>query len=434
MRRPGLAAPIIASLVLIWPASATAAPAGGWGRTFRMAPGQPSDVLAPRAVISSAGELAVGFSRYDEDLPSNARAYVAVRSPQGQLSGPRGVPGSQEVLDLTYQAGALYLLAGGSESGQPCCSSARVRSLAGGRFGAPRTVVSRLTGAALGRLIAVGTGKLLAVVATGQGVWDAQSGAGDRFGPRRRLSVRGQSPWTVSTALQGTAAAFVGWTEASPQAGAAGPRVLMLSQGSPLAAPHGRRAAVTVPANHGLDEVTLAPGRGVPLAAWVESWFAGDGSYRSQAVLGDLRAPVRGRPLPIRGTVASAVAAAGDGTGENVVAWKACDTRATCAVWAIFRDPGRRFGSPVRLGAIDASQAPAVTVAGGGAALVGWVDGGRVLAVARRPGAGRFARPVALPSSFAHDLTLTSAPGGPAAAVWTEGTVDPSVLAAIYRP
>lgn len=432
MRRPGFGAPLIASLVLAWPASALAS--AGWGQTFRLASEQPSDVLPARAAISGAGELAVGFSRYDEDQPSDGRAYAVVRSPQGRLSGPRRVPGSQEVLDFAYQAGGLYLLAGGSESGQTCCSYTRLMALAGGRFRAPRTVVGRLAGAALGRLVAVGAGKLLAVVATGQGVWDAQSTSGASLGPTRRLSVRGQSPWTVATALQGTADSFVGWTEASPQAGDPGPRTIMVAQGSEQAAPRGRRAAVSVPAGHGLDELTLAPGRGAPLAAWIESWFTSDGSYRSQAVLGDLRSPIQPRALPVPASVASGLTAAGDGTGENVVAWKACDTRAECAVWATFRDSGRHFGPTVRLGAIDASQAPASTVAGGGRALVGWIDSGRVLSVERRPGEGRFSRPIRLASSFAHDLTLTSAPGGPAAAVWTEGTVSPSVLGALYTP
>jgi hypothetical protein len=310
-----------------------------------------------------------------------------------------------------------------------------VSSVSGGGFGRPRTVVDQLAGFTLGRVLAVGSGRLLAAVATERGVWSAQSDSAGRFGPTRRLSAKQRSPWTLAATILPSATTFIGWTEAAQQPGSDGPRALMLAEGSSAAGPRTGRAAFTVAAGHELDEVALAPGSGTSTAAWIESWFAPDGSYRSQAVVADLGRRPAGRGFPIAGTVASGIAAAGDGSGGDVVAWRACDRAASCSVWAVFRRAGARFGAPSRLGAIDASQAPVTAVGAGGRAVVGWVASGRVIAAARGPRDARFSAPATVTtSSFAHDLTMAIAADGSVVAAWTQGTLNPSLVGAFYRP
>ena len=251
-------------------------------------------------------------------------------------------------------------------------------AVAGSGFGRQRTVAAGLTGFTLGRLIALGGGRLLAAVATERGVWAAQSDAGDRFGPTHRLSPKQRTPWMMAVTVLPSAQTFVAWAGAGLQAGGPGPRGLMVARGTASAVPRDSRTVLTVAGGHQLEELALAPGSAA-VAAWIESWFASDGSYRSEPVVADLAGRPRGRPFPATGTVASGISAAGDGSGQDVVAWRACDAAGSCSVWATFRRAGGRFGSPSRLGAIDTSQAPAAAFGAGGRAVVGWVAGGRVI-------------------------------------------------------
>ncbi len=420
-------------LLTLWIAQPPAVSAA-WTRSFRLAGPEPADVSAPRLAVAASGSLAVSYSLYNEDVAASSQAYVVVRAPGGATGRPRAVPGAQQVLDLAYNRSTLELLTGGAPSGQGCCSYARAVSLGGRRFGRPRTVVDGLTGFTLGRLIAAGSGHLLAAVATELGVWAAQSGGGDRFAPARRLSTAERSPWTLAATILPSARTFIGWTEADPQPGSPGPGSVMLAVGSISAVPQSSRTAFSVPRGHEVDELALAPGTSEPLLAWIESWFAADGSYRTQAVVADLGAHPRARPFPHPGMVISDIAASGDGSGENVVVWKACDQAASCSVWATFRRAGGQFASPSRLGSVDTAQAPAAAFGGGGRALVGWVDQGRVWAAERGRGDARFSasRSVAA-SNLSHDLTMGVTPDGSVIAVWTEGTLHPSVTGAYYR-
>src|SRR5207302_10591589 len=129
-------------------------------------------------------------------------------------------------------------------------------------------------------------------------------------------------------------------------------------------------------------------------------------SYRSEPVIADLSQRPRGRPFPATGAVASGIAAAGDGSGQEVVAWKACDSGGSCSAWATYRRSGGRFGSASRLGPIDTSQAPAVALGAGGRAVLGWVAGGRVVASDHARGGARFSAPRAVPTSrLSHHIT-----------------------------
>lgn len=412
------------------PAQASA----GWTRAFRLAGPQPIDVSAPRVAIAASGTIAVAYSRYDEDAPANSQAYLAVRSSAGPSVGPLAVPGAQQVLDLAYSGSTLELLTGGAPRGQTCCSYARAVSVSGSHFGRSRTVVGGLAGFTLGRLIALGSGRLLAAVATERGVWAAQSVGDDRFAPSRLLSQPQRAPWTLAATILPSSRTFIGWTEGDLQPGDPGPTALMLAEGSVSAAPRSARAVLVVAPTHELDELTLAPGPTVPTAAWIESWFASDGSYHSEPAVADLDGRPRARTFPAATTTASDISAAGDGSGQQVVAWKACNSAASCWVWAIYRRSGGRFGSPSRLGVIDGAQAPATAVGADGHALVGWVDQGRVWAARHGRTDTRFsARAAVATSSLSHDLSLVVAPDGSILAAWTEGTLHPSVVGAYYR-
>jgi hypothetical protein len=426
---------ILVGLLGLAAALPQAAAASGWERAFRLAGPETLDITAPRLAIAASGTVAVAYSRYDQDSPAKSQAYLVLRSPQGRVTGPRAVAGAQEVLDLSYSRSTLGVLFGGSERGKVCCSYARVGSVSGGGLGRTQTVVDGLAGFSLGRLIALGSGRLLAAVATERGVWAAQSDSQGRFGPTRHLSDKRRSPWSLAATVLPSASTFIGWTQAAQQPGGPGPRSLTVAQGSASAGPRSGRTAFSVPAGHQLEEVALAPGRGTATAGWVESWFGSDRSYHSQAVVTDLAGRARGRAFPINGTVASGVTAAGDGSGENVVAWKACDRAAVCAVWAVFRRSGGRLSSPARLGSIDASQVPVAAIGARGRAVVGWVAGGHVLAAARGPSSHGFSAPQTVrTSSFAHDLTMAIAADGSIVAAWTEGTLHPSVVGAFFRP
>jgi hypothetical protein len=66
--------------------------------------------------------------------------------------------------------------------------------------------------------------------------------------------------------------------------------------------------------------------------------------------------------------------------------------------------------------------------------VVGWIDGGRVLAAARARRARRFAPTrVVSGTSSAMDLTLGFGPSG-ALAAWSEGTFTETVMGAVFKP
>ncbi len=86
------------------------------------------------------------------------------------------------------------------------------------------------------------------------------------------------------------------------------------------------------------------------------------------------------------------------------------------------------------LGSIDASQTPAVAVGPRGQVVVGWVRAGHPVAAVGSASSGRFgAAHVLSASTFALDLTVAFGPGHDALVAWTQGTLNPSVVAADYR-
>jgi hypothetical protein len=341
-------------------------------------------------------------------------------------------PGAEQVLSLAWRGRTLELLTGDSPAGQSCCSTAGVVPMtAGGRFGRPRTLVGGLGGATVGKLVVLGR-RMLAAIGTERGVWVAQSDGSGRWGQTRRLAGPGAAPEALdATVLQarGAAVAWVGGKSSQ-----VGPRSLVVASGSVTHAPRRARTVITVAPDHGIDELAIAPGPGGATAAWIESWYDRRGGYHSEVIAADLAHPRRSTSFAVSGTTASGLALAGDQNGDQVAAWTACTWNDACSVQAAARSAGRPFQRPARLGSIDPFQPAAAAVSSAGHGLLAWIDQGHVLARALRPRATRFSPPVVVsPTNYAANLALTFGPAGAAVAAWSQGTLAPDVVGAMYR-
>ena len=422
-----LGAALLTALAI--PAAADA----GWGTPFRLTQSYRTDLAPVVAAVSASGNAAVAFSTQDEDNPAASHPVVAIRAARGGVSPPFAVPSSQLVLDLAYDVSGLRLLTGTSESGSTCCSTVQVRSLLpSGRFGRPATVVGGLAGATVGSLAPLPSGRLLAAVATDHGVWAAQSSPGGAFGPTHRLTAAATTPWTMASTADASGDTAVAWTNTTGQQGEIAPGAVYVATGSERAAPSHAHRAFTVAAGHAVDEVALAPATGGVTVAWIESWFDGGGAYHTQTVVADLRGGRR-RVFAVPGETGSGLVLAGDASGDQVLAWRSCRTSGSCTVRAAVR-PGRRsFGPSQKLGAIDPGQAPAASVASSGDALVGWISSGHVLAAERRPRAGGLGAPRTVSfTSYASGLALAAGDSRTAIAAWTQGTLAPDVVGAVF--
>ncbi len=407
--------------------------ASGWSAPTPVAPPSPLDIVPAQIGFSAGGSAAISFGVQDEDDPADVVAQVVQRSAAGGVSAPHAVPSAQAVLALAFDGPTLELLTASSPAGAACCSTAQAVPLtARGTFGRSTTLVSELTGATLGRLVALPGGRLLAAVASEDGVWVAQSARDARFAPARRLTTAGEVPQSLAASALSGGATVVAWTAANT--GEPGARQVFAAAGSLLAAPRRASAVVTVPAGHQVQELALTGRPGVATVAWIESWFDRQGRYHAQPVVADLLRRPQSHPFPDGAHAASGLTIAGDARGDQVLAWAACTSAGSCSVMAARRPAGRDYESPVRLGAIDASQSPVATISSGGEALVGWIAGGQVHVAARGATARAFGpAQVVSSTNLASDLALSFGPGREAIAVWTEGLVAPTVLEAVYR-
>jgi hypothetical protein len=302
---------------------------------------------------------------------------------------------------------------------------------ASGRFGRPHHVVGGLAGASAGQLVQAGR-RTVAVVATERGVWAAQTSTAGRWGRTRQLARARVRPAAVQATTISGARTELAWTGGGGEGG--GSRTLYVSTAT------GRRGAVRahkalgMAGGHGIDELAIAPGPGGTTAAWVESWYDRHGNYHSEVVASDLAHPRRTARFPVAGTTASGLAFAGDGRGDQVLAWKACTWSASCSTRAVVRRAQKSFGRPSRMGSIDAAEAPAVTVSSRGEALLGWIAAGHVLARELGLGSTRFAGThVVSSTSYADNLVLAFGPPKSALAAWSQGTFAPEVVGAVYR-
>jgi hypothetical protein len=421
-------------VVVLFFAAAAPAAGAGWGTPFRLAQPQTTDLTPARIAFSPSGQAAVAFGTQDEDNPGVSAAFLAVRSPGGQLSAPRPIPGAEQVLDLAFSGPALELLTGTAASGLTCCDSVGVIPLSGSRFGPTRTLVSKLTGAALGRLAVLPQARLLAAVATDHGVWAAQSSPGGRFAATGTLSASAAKPATLAASSLANGRTTLAWTATTGNFGDGGPNRIFAASGTTLTAPHGSHVALRTGSGHQIDELGLAPAPAGATAGWIESWLDRGGAYHAQVMLSDLGARARPAAFPVSGRLASGLTVVGDPSGDQLVAWKACDPTPACTVHALLRRAGQPFGVPQRLGTIDAYEDPAAAISPTGTALVGWIDGGHVRAAARRLADGAFPAPRLVSSTtYAADLVLAFGSQGQALAAWTQGTFAPDLVGAMYR-
>lgn len=376
--------------------------------------------------------MAVAYGVFNIDAPASSQAFVTVRNPNGVVGAPQPIPGAQQVLGLTYDGPSLELLIGSSPSGLACCSSAQAVNLAPtGAFGPARTLVGGLAGATLGRVLTLGDGRMLAAVATARGIWANESTRADRFATTHRLVGRSALPQSLAAASVGRVGSTVAWTAARFSGQDA--RSIFIAAGSRRSAPRRSHTALTIPAGHAIDQLGLAGGPSSATAAWIESWQDRLGRRRSVANAAALSGRPRVQTLSPAGQAASGLSLASNGRGALAAVWESCGSGGGCSVWAAARGARGPFARAASLGAIDATQTPAVAVARDGEVLVGWVQGGHPIA-AERPAQGRrFGAPQRLSGThFAADLALASGSAHEALAVWTQGTLNPSVVGAVF--
>ncbi len=430
MARPAAVALAAAALAVGLAQTADA----GWGRPVRLSAPQSLDVVPAQIAFSSGGEAAVAFDVQDEDDPSVSKPFVTIRSPSGATSGPRRISGALEALGIAFAGPTLELLTGSSPRGRACCAVVRVVGSPSGqaKFGRATTLVRGLTGITDGSLEPLTNGQLLAAIATERGVWVAQSTGRGRFAPAQRLNSAGAAADLAAAPLS-DGGGVVAWTVATGGE-VTTPNEILVATGSSKGPPSGPRVAVTVPAGHSIDELQLAPGEKSPTLAWVESWYDARGGLHSAVEVRDLGRSGATRTLSPPFEYGSDVTLAGNGAGDQVLAFDGCSSTGACVARAAVRHAGRAFSGAQRLQPIDSSQAVSAAISAGGDALVGWVSGGHVLAAERRPRAGSFGRTrIVSRTNYASDLTLAFGPGRNALAAWTQGTLAPIVVGAPFR-
>jgi hypothetical protein len=422
------AALALAATLLLAPAAAAA----GWGRPFQLAQPVALDVTGARIAFAPTGASTLSYTVENADAPETAQAFAVGRSAGGRVSRPQQVRGVQQILDLAYDGQSLELLAGTSERGQACCSTAEALGSTRGRFGSPRKLITGLAGPTQGRLVTL-PDRLVAAVATERGVWVSQSSGADHFGSARRLTSTTTLPESLdATDLPGGRSVFV-WT-ARPNPLSLGPTQIFLTTGSQKAAPGVPRAAITVPSDHRIDELAVARDSSWPTIVWTESWFDASGAYHSQVFYADIRGKASARPLSSPAELAAGVSFAGDARGDQALSWKGCTVLGSCSVRAVLRPARGRFGAVAQLPAVDASQTPAASVSPSGLSVLVWVQQGHVIATDAGRGAHGFARPqLVSATNYAADIVLAFAPSNKAIASWTQGTLDESLMGASFR-
>ena len=388
--------------------------------------------MPSQLAFSPLGTAAAAFGTEDVDTPGSSQAAVATLTPSGAIGGPLTVPGAGQVLALGYDGGGLELLTGSSGRGLTCCSSAgAIQVTAAGHLGPTRTLVGGLTGPTQAQLLTLADGQMLALVATERGVWVLQSTAANRFASPHRLTAAGQLPAAISAAWLGGESTVVAWTAGSGLVGESDPRSIYLAYGSRTRAPRTVTTAITIPAGHRIDELSIAPRAGAPTLAWIESWSDASGGYHSLVRATDVGARATVRTLSPAGRLASGLTLAGDQAGDQAISWESCTFSDSCSVTVAMRPAASTFQGARTLGALDPSQAPALAVGPAGQVLLAWIRGGQPIAATASSPKHSFGATVTLsPSRYAGEIAAAVGPRRRALAAWTQGTLNPSLVAA----
>jgi hypothetical protein len=391
------------------------------------------DYLPAQLAFSRSGAATAGLAIEDVDTPGSAQAYIVSRSAAGSVGQPRRLTGAREVLGLAYAGSALELLTGSSPSGLDCCSATQaVRVSAGGAVGRAQTLVGGLAGAPIGQLVALADGRIVAAVATERGVWTLQSGKSGRFGGQHRLTGASQSPVSVSATATGGDGSVIAWTSASGPPGSADPRTIYYAQGSQQGGPSKVHTLLQIPPGHRIDQLQVVRRGSSATAAWLESWFDSRGNYHSQVRAADFATHPMVRDLSPAGAMAAGLSFAGNAAGAQAAAFQLCNSGGSCTLHAATRGSGSRFGPSAGLGAMDAPESPAVAVGPRGQTVLGWVRSGQPVAAVGSAG-GHFGATRTLSSTaFAADITVAWGPRANVLAAWTQGTLNPSLVAAQF--
>ena len=417
----------------------TATAGARWSAPVQVSAPTSTQILGTQIATSPTGAAAVSFNEVNLEAQGTAGAFVALASPHRAFGAARAVPRTQEILAIAFSGSTLELLTASGPPGQPCCSTAKVVQLrAGSGFARSQTIVTNVGGGATGRLVPLDNGRMLAVIAGPQRLWVTEARGTGRFGAPRGLTRAGSSPAALAvTAIRGGGSAVV-WTQGSGQ------NVFGASAG-PGATPSRSRTLLTVPPGHAIDNLQLVSRPAGLTLGWTESWNDAAGAYHARAMAADLAGlgqAVRARALSAPGDVASALALAGDATGDEVAAWDVCAPASqVCVVQSSVRVTGgarraRRagwFGSPSGVGQIDPGDSPVDTMAANGATLLGWITGSRVVLASKRPSAAQFGPPRPDSPGLADNLALASSPIGAGVAAWSQGTFAPAVFVSVDR-
>ena len=416
---------LASALLFTGAASARAA----WGKPFELTKPGSLDYLDPQLAFSAQGAAAATFQIGNVDQPGSSQAYLVGRSAQGKVGQPSALAGVNQVLSLAYDGGPLELLVGSSASHQNCCSTAEaVQVSPSGAAGRARKLVGGLAGATQGRLVRLADGQLMAAVATERGVWVLQATHGNRFGGPHIVSDKGQEPVSMSAAWLGGQTSIVAWTAGTGVIGATTPRSVYYATGSRKQAPHHARVALTVSAGHRIDELAVMRRDNGATLAWIESWYDKKGFYHSRVEAADLAKHSSTRALSPDNRLASGLTVDDDAAGDQGAAWESCTSSDSCTVQASGRPAKGTFGSAKTLGAIDPYQTASLTLSPKGQVIIGWIRGGYPVA-----SLGFGSPSILSPTRFATDETVAYGPKNEALAAWTQGTLNPSVVAAAFR-
>lgn len=426
---------LVALVPLAMPALAAPAARAAWSAPFTLVKPGTLDYLPTQLAYARSGAAAAAFATEDVDTPGSSKPYLVVRAANGAISPTWQIPAASQILALAYDGSGLELLTGSTPGGLDCCSSTQaVTFTGGGTLERPQTLVGGLTGTTLGQLVVLGDARMVAAVATEQGVWTLQSNRARRFTGKRRLTRAGQSAQSLSSAWLGGESSLVAWTAASGPPGSANPRSISYAEGSRASGPRASHVLLTIPATHRIDELDVARRRSSATAAWVESWYDGRGNFHSQIRAADFGSRPSARSLSAASGQASGLGLAANAAGAQAASWETCNGSGACSVRVATRGVKGRFGFPVALGAIDPTQTPSVAVGPSGQVVVGWVRDGHPVAAVGSAASGRFGSARVLsPTTYALDLTVAFGPRRDALAAWTQGTLNPSVVAADYR-
>lgn len=338
------------------------------------------------------------------------------------------------MLALTQGAHGADLLTGSSPSGLDCCSAVMAGRLgAGGALTSSQTLVAGLTGASQGRLVALAHDRMLAAVASEGGVWAAESGRGGRFAATRRLTGRAEAAQALSAAALGGENAVLAWTAATGPAGSADPRAIFYALASHRSPPHAAHTLLRAAAGHSIDELAVAGRAGQATGAWIDESFDRRGADHTQVRAADFAAHPNVRGFPAGDGISTGLSLGSDPAGAQALVYSTCRADSGCTVRVTTRGPTSAFRAVSALGAIDAGQTPALSVSPRGRVIVGWIAGGHPVAAVGSAANGRFAAARSLsPTVYAYDITVADSGHG-ALAAWTQGTLNPSIVAAADR-